>query len=114
MLTFEGQTFPKAEREALAAFCEELEHHPHGGPVEGRIVIAEQQPGGITATMRRALQMYMKDDEYERWNAAQEGRPVVTGGKTFVADDEVITAVLIPMSGMGQEFWTLRPMRLLR
>lgn len=43
--------------------------------------------------------MYMQDEEYESWHARLKHRTVVTGGKTFVADDEVVTAVLAPLEG---------------
>lgn len=106
-ISFEGEPILTTLQRALIQFADELEGHPHGGPVEGRIVQAEPKPSGITATVQSALQMYMKDEEYKRWRAAQVGRMVFTGGKTFVADDEVITAVLCPMPGMGQEFLDL-------
>lgn len=88
MITFEGEPIEPAQQQALNAFATELARHPHGGAVDGRIVHAEAQPAGITATMQQALGVYMKDHEYARWQAAQQGRTVVTGGKTFVADDE--------------------------
>lgn len=51
--------------------------------------------------MLKALQMYMQDDEYEQWFARLKHRTVITGGKTFVADDEVVTAVLAPFEGQA-------------
>jgi hypothetical protein len=95
MLEFEGDGFPDAERKALEAFCLQLEGHPHGGRVDGRIVLAEDRPEG----MIQALQMYMDAQEFEGWNARRKGRTGVTGGKTFVADDNVVTAVLAPLPG---------------
>ena len=107
MISFEGEPIDPACKQALNDFAAKLAHHPHGGAIDGRIVHAKAQPAGITETMRLALQMYMKDDEYLQWEAAQVGRTVATGGKTFVADDEVVTAVLHPMPGMSQEFLDL-------
>jgi hypothetical protein len=106
-ISFEGEPIPTEQQQGLIKFADELNKHPHGGPIRGRIVQAEPHPTGITATMQRALQMYMKDEEYERWRAAQADRMVVTGGKTFIADDGVVTAILCPMPGMTQEFLDL-------
>jgi hypothetical protein len=84
-------------RHSLDQFVAELEAHPATGPVEGRLVVADADPRGLFETMRQALVKYMKDDEYGRWRNAQDGRPVATGGKTFVADDDIITAVVFPI-----------------
>lgn len=97
MLSFEGEGFAQPKREALEAFCAKLEDHPHGGGAEGRIVVAEARSEG----MIRALQKYMKDDEYDSWFARLPERTVVTGGKTFVADDEILTAVVAPLPGQA-------------
>lgn len=102
MIQFEGEPIEPGQQQALSDFAAELARHPHGGEVDGRIVHAKAHPAGITATMQQALRMYMKDDEYAR--AAQQDRTVATGGKTFVADDEIVTAVLCPMPNMNQEF----------
>jgi hypothetical protein len=97
MLDFVDDGFPKAQQEPLETFCSRLEGHPHGGRVEGRIVVAQPKPDG----MLEALQMYMKDAEYERWFANLPQRTGITGGKTFIADDEAITAVLAPFEGQA-------------
>jgi len=46
--------------------------------------------------MRMGLAKWMKEDDFAAWSAQQLNRPVATGGKTFVADDEVPTAVVFP------------------
>jgi hypothetical protein len=97
VLEFVDDGFPEVRRKSLEAFCARLASHPHGGRVEGRIVVAQPRPDG----MLKALQMYMRDEEYERWFARLRHRTVVTGGKTFVADDEVVTAVLAPLEGQA-------------
>lgn len=97
MLDFVDNGFPQAQQESLETFCVRLEKHPHGGRAEGRIVIAQPRPDG----MLKALQMYMQDQEYARWFARLQHRTGVTGGKTFVADDEVVTAVLAPLEGQA-------------
>jgi hypothetical protein len=107
VLVFEGKGFPAAAQEELKRFSAELEQHAQGGAVEARLIVAESQPGGITSTMRETLRAYMKADEFARWNETQEGRTVATAGKTFMADDEVVTAVLLPMPDMAQELLDL-------
>lgn len=104
MISYEGEPINDVQKQALLDFAAELAGHPRGGKIDGRIVHAKQRPGGITATMRNALQPYMKHEDFKQWEAAETGRTVATGGKTFVADDEVITAVLHPLPGMAQEF----------
>lgn len=97
MLDFVDNGFSEVQQESLNSFCERLACHPQGGQVEGRMVVAQPSSGG----MLKVLQMYMRDEEYEPWFARLRHRTVVTGGKTFVADDEVITAVLAPLEGQA-------------
>lgn len=95
MLDFKGAEFPADQREALEVFCAEVQKHPQGGRVEGRIVLAEDEPDGFI----QALRIYMDTKEFEGWLARRRGRTGITGGKTFLSEDEVITAVLAPMQG---------------
>ena len=47
----------------------------------------------------------MKPEDFTRWNAAHVGSTVAVAGKTFVADDERVTAVIFPMPpNQHQEF----------
>ena len=85
------------QRRALEAFDAALARHPRGGPAEGRLVVAQPQPGGLRPTMERALRTYMKPEDYVAWRQQQVARPVATAGKTFVAKDAVITACVCPM-----------------
>jgi hypothetical protein len=89
--------FSDSRKQSLEQFAAELATHAAAGPVEGRLVVADPDLRGIFETMRGTLAKYMKDDEYESWRDFQNGRPVATGGKTFVADDDVITAVVVPI-----------------
>lgn len=91
-------------RGRVDAFVAELDRHPHGGTVDGRLVVAEAHPGGLKPTMQRELAKRMRDDEFENWKEAQQGRPVAAAGKVFVADDEVVTSVVCPLPGMQIEF----------
>jgi hypothetical protein len=84
------------QRDSLEAFADALEQHPRRAAADGRLVVAEPHPGGLQPTIQRVLRLYMKPDEYEAWWQQQAGRPVATAGKTFVAQDEVITACVIP------------------
>lgn len=95
MLDFAGAPFPADLRKALEDFCLRVEAHPQGGPVEGRIVLAKDEPEGMTKAVRK----YMDSGEFSRWLKRQPDRTVATGGKTFVSDDGVITAVLLPVTG---------------
>ena len=95
-LEYEGPIQDTA-RTSLDQFASELEQHRLGGPLEGRLVVAEQDLRGLQETMAGALAKWMKEDEYDRWVDQQRGRPVTTGGKVFIADDEVITAVVFPI-----------------
>lgn len=95
MLDFEGAELPADQRKDLEAFCAEVQKHPQGGRIEGRIVLAEDEPDGFT----QALRIYMDTDEFEGWLARRRGRTGITGGKTFLSEDEVITAVLAPIQG---------------
>jgi hypothetical protein len=104
MLRFGGELIQPAQQQALKDFADQLAGHPHGGVIDGRLVQAAPQPAGITSTMHNALRVYMKPEEFLRWQAAQHGRTVATGGKTFLADDEIVTAVIHPLPGLSQEF----------
>ncbi len=47
--------------------------------------------------MRTALRRWMPTEAFAEWEARQRGRTVPTGGKTFVAADGVVTALLLPL-----------------
>lgn len=81
----------------LRDFCDEATRHPWGVQIEGRLVVAEPHPGGLRPTIERALRQWMTRSEFREWQAQQQGRPVATGAKTFVADDDVVTAVVCAM-----------------
>jgi len=95
--------FSQTEKQAIDAFAVELERVV-GYSFSGRLVIAEPHLSGITRTMSNELARWMKDDEYAEWRAQQHNRPVATGGKTFVADDGIVTAVVCPMPNLPAEF----------
>lgn len=96
MLEFKGDEFPDDLRESLEDFRVRLENHPRGGRVVGRIVVAENKPEGMVRTLR----MYMKKDEFQHWLSNAENRMIgTTAGKTFVGDDEILTAVIAPIGG---------------
>lgn len=95
MLDFVGAEFPPDQRQALEAFCAEVSKHPQGGNVEGRIVLAEDGHEEFV----EALRVYMDTGEFQSWFSRRQGRTGITGGKTFVSEDGVITAVLSHIHG---------------
>lgn len=88
---------PGALRADLELFATAAERHSWGGSVaEARLVVAPNG-GSIDATVRPALRRWMPAEAFAEWEAQQHGRPVATGGKTFVAADGVVTAVVMPI-----------------
>jgi hypothetical protein len=76
---------PEAWAEDLYAFADALAEHAWGGRGLERLVV-----GDVDASLRE----WMPQADYDRWRATQSVRSVVTGGKSFVADDGRRTAVV--------------------
>jgi hypothetical protein len=71
----------------LERFADALAAHPRGYPIEGRMVI-------VTGSDGRELKQWMKPDAYAEWYEKAKQQPHIASGKTFVAHDGMITAVV--------------------
>jgi hypothetical protein len=80
----------------LEEFAEAVGAHPRGHVVQGRMVIAEHSDG-------RELRAWMKPGAYDDWYAKAKYQPKVADGKTFVAYDDVVTAVVSRFEESGDQ-----------
>jgi hypothetical protein len=71
----------------LERFAEALATHERGYPIDGRLVIVSGSDG-------RELKEWMKPDAYADYQEKAQQQPLTASGKTFVARDGVVTAVV--------------------
>jgi len=89
-------TWPDEVRLELERFAHDLASHERGYPIDGRMVVVSDSDG-------RELKRWMKPDAYDKWYEIATQQPVVASGKTFVAQDGVITAVVSRFDEPGDQ-----------
>lgn len=81
-------------RADLEEFAAALAKHPRGGEPHGRLVGIPWGPSGPIAAMRSELPQWMDPVAFAKWDRLRTSKPGVTMGKTFVAEDGEVTAVV--------------------